>query len=53
MVRQQEVDGNQSQIVELGEGDNSRDNVGEQIPLPALPAHQEAGGADIGAGRRY
>ena len=53
MVRQEEVDVNQSQTVELGEGDNNGDNTAEQIPLPALPAHQEAGGADGGAGCRY
>ena len=32
VVRQEEVDVNQSQTVELGDGDNNEDNTAEQIP---------------------
>ena len=52
-MRQGEVVGHQSQAVDLGGGDNGRDNTAELVPLPALQQSQDAGGKDVWESRRY
>ena len=53
IIRQEKVDGDQSQTVDLGRGDNSGNNISEEVPLPALPQGQDASGTNAGEGRRY
>ena len=46
IIRQEEVDGIQSKTVNLGGGDDSRDNTAEQVPVPAVTQGQDTGGTE-------
>ena len=56
IIRQEEVDGDQSKTIDLGGGDNGGNSIAEKVPLPALPLlpqGRDARGTNAGEDRRY